>query len=189
MHAPRTLTIALAATLAAACGTSDPVAYSAPVGISLDARSGDVVAGQVHADKNISTESGNPYGAFVNAATKALGRAPSRIVVTSATLTLDPASSTLVTALEQVFTGQVRISFQPNGSTSTYPVASVTSPVGTGPVAMAVTFDSASMTPADFADLVGASFKVELEGPAATGFATKGATADMTAVMTFEAYP
>lgn len=189
MHSPRTLLLAVLASLAAACGSSDPVSYSAPVGISLDARSGDVVAGQVHVDKNISTETGNPYGAFVNAAVRALGRSPSRIVVTSATLTLSPASSTQVSALEQVFTGQVRLSFEPNGSSDAYPVAAVTSPVGTGPVAMAVTFDSSSMTPVDFGDLVGGAFKVVLDGPAAAGFATKGATADMTAVLTFVAYP
>ncbi len=179
----------LLAVLASACGSSDPVSYSAPVGISLDARSSDVAAGQVHVDKNISTESGNPYGAVVNAAVKALGHAPSRIVVTSATLTLDAASSSQVTALEQVFTGQVRVSFQPNGSSNTYPVASVTSPTGVGPVTLAVTFDSSSMTPADFGDLVGGAFKVALDGPAASGFAAGSAKADLTATLTFEAFP
>jgi hypothetical protein len=177
------------AALASACGSSDPVSYSAPVGISLDAKSGDVVAGQVQADKNISTETGNPYGAFVNAAEKALGHAPSRIVVTGATLTLSPSGSTLVTALDQVFTGTVRLSFEPNGSSNSYLVASVASPAGTGPVPMAVTFDSSTMTAADYADLVGGAFKVALDGPAAAGFGARGATADMTATFTFEAYP
>jgi hypothetical protein len=189
MHSRKILLLAFASVLASACGSSDPVTYSAPVGISLDVRSSDVVATQIHVDKNISTETGNPYGAFVNAATKALGRAPSRIVVTSATLTLDAASSTQVTALEQVFTGQVRTSFQPNGSSNSYPVASVTSPTGTGPVPMAVTFDSTSMTPADFGDLVGGAFKVVLAGTATTDFANGSAKADLTATLTFEAFP
>lgn len=175
--------------LASACGSSAPVTYSAPVGISLDAKSSDVVAGQVQADKNISTENGNPYGAFVNAAEKALGHAPSRIVVTGATLTLSLSGSTLVTALDQVFAGTVRLSFEPNGSSNSYPVASVASPAGTGPVQMAVTFDSSSMTAADYSDLVGGAFKVALEGPAASGFGAGGATADMTGTFTFEAYP
>ncbi|HQR29815.1 MAG TPA: hypothetical protein PLL32_05345 [Anaeromyxobacteraceae bacterium] len=159
------------------------------MGISLDARSGDVVAGQIHVDKNVSTETGNPYGAFVNAAVKALGHAPSRIVVTSATLTLDPAGSTQVTVLEQVFTGQVRVTFQPNGSVNAYPAAAVTSPVGTGPITMTVTFDSSTMTPADYADLVGGAFKVVLDGSAATGFGSRGASADLTGTFTFEAFP
>jgi hypothetical protein len=189
MHSPRILLLALAASLATACGSSDPVGYSAPVGISLDAKSSDVAAGQIHVDKSVSTETGNPYGAFVNAAVKALGRAPSRIVVTSATLTLDPAGSSQVAALEQVFTGMVRVSFQPNGSATAYPAAAVTSPVGVGPVPMTVNFDSSSMSPADFGDLVGGAFKVVLDGSAATGFAGKGATADMTATFTFEAFP
>ncbi len=54
---------------------------------------------------------------------------------------------------------------------------------------MTVAFDSATMTAADYADLVGGAFKVVLTGPAATGFATKGATADMEATLTFVAYP
>ena len=189
MHSPRFLLLALASSLATACGSSGPVSYSAPVGISLDARSGDVVGGQVHVDKNISTESGNPYGAFVNDAVKALGHAPSRIVVTGATLTLSAADSTLVTALEQVFTGTVQISFRPNGSSNSYPVASVANPVGTGPVQMTVTFDSSTMTAADYADLAGGAFKVALDGLAATGIVASGAKADMTATLTFLAYP
>lgn len=183
------LPVLAVAALAAGCGSSTPVSYSAPVGISVDARSSDVVAGEVHSDKNISTENGNPYGAFVNAAVKALGGNPSRIVVTSATLTLDPSSSVQVATLEQVFAGTVRLSFEPNGSSTSYPVASVPGPTGTGPVQMTVVFDSGTMTAADYADLVGGAFKVVLEGPAATGFAGRGATADMEATLTFVAYP
>jgi hypothetical protein len=180
---------ALLAVLAAACGSSDPVGYSQPVDISLEARSAEVVGGQVHADKNVNTDPSNPYKAFVNAAVQALGHSPSRIVVTSATLKLDAAGSTLVTALEQVVAGTVRVSFEPNGSSSSYPVASVVGPTGVGPVTMAVSFDSSAMTPADFQDLVGGSFTVVLEGPAANEFDTRGATADMTATLTFVAYP
>jgi len=180
---------ALLAVLAAACGSSDPVGYSQPVEISLEARSAEVVGGQVHADKNINTDPGNPYKAFVNAAVQALGHSPSRIVVTSATLKLDVAGSTVVTALEQVVAGTVRVSFEPNGSSNAYPVASVVGPTGVGPVTMTVSFDSSAMTAADFQDLVGGSFTVVLDGPAAVGFETQDATADMTATLTFVAYP
>jgi hypothetical protein len=186
---PRTLSsllAPLAAALLAGCG-SDPVSYSAPVGISLDARSGDVVAGAISADKNVNTESGNPYGAFVNAAVQALGRDPSRIAVTSATLELEPGSPG-VASLQEVFTGTVAVGFAMNGSSTVYPVASVANPTGAGPVAMTVSFDSASMAPADYADLAGGSFKVELDGTAAAGFASAGATARMTATFGFVAY-
>ena len=179
---------ALLLVLAAACGSKDPVTYSAPVGISLDARSGDVVGGTLEVDKNVTTESGNPYGAFTNDAVKALGGNPSRIAVTSVTLTLEP-SSTNVVALQQVFTGTVQLAFQANGSDNLYPAASVVQPAGAGPVSMQVSFDSAAMTPADFQDLVGANFRVVLTGTPATGFASAGATARLEAMLTFVAYP
>jgi len=177
------------AALAAACGSSAPVTYSAPVGISLDVRSADVVSGQISVDKSISTETGNPYGAFVNAAEKALGHAPSRIVVTSATLVMDPASSTQVTALEQVFGGAVQVSFVPNGSRVSLPAATAPQVSGIGPVAMVDLFDSAQVPSTDYPDIVGGSFKVLLTGAAVADFATRSATADLTATFTFEAFP
>jgi len=177
---------ALLALLAAACG-KDPVSYSAPVGISLDVRSSDDVGGVILVDKNITTEQGNPYGAFTNAAVQKLGRDPSRIEVSSATLRLEPAS-TNVTALEQVFLSTTRLSFQMNGSNNSYPVASITAPTGAGPVALQVAFDSGAMTPADYASLVGGNFKLALTGAAASGFGTRGATAKLVATLTFVAF-
>ena len=182
------LAAVLLAVLAAACGSKDPVTYSEPVGISLDVRSGDVVGGAMEVDKNVTTESGNPYGAFVNAATRALGANPSRIAVTSATLALEP-SSTNVATLQQAFTGTVRLAFRPSGTDSSYPAASVVQPAGAGPVPMQVSFDSTAMTPADFQDLVGANFRVVLTGTPATGFASAGATARLESILTFVAYP
>ena len=174
--------------LAAACGTKDPVTYSAPVGISLDVKSSDVAGGTIRVDKNVTTESGNPYGAFVNDAVKALGGDPSRIGVVSATLALEP-TSTGVTVLQEVFTGTVRLSFEPNGTSTLYPAASVEMPTGAGPVPMQVSFDSMSMTPADFDALVGGNFQVVLTGTPATGFGSAAATARLQAVLTFVAYP
>ena len=178
----------LFAVLAMACGAKDPVNYSAPVGISLDVKPGDATGGTIRVDKNITTESGNPFGAFVNEAVKALGGNPSRIVLTSASLALEP-SSTNVTTLPQVFTATTRLSFQSNGTSTLYPAASVAQPAGAGPVPMLVSFDSASMTPADYDALVSANFKVVLTGTPATGFGSAAATARLQAVLTFVAYP
>jgi hypothetical protein len=147
-----------------------------------------VVGGQISVDNNISTENGNPYGAFVNAAVQEIGQPPSRIAVTSATFTLDPVASTQVTVLDQVFTGTVRLSFLPNGTSSSHPVASVANPAGVGPVPMVVVFDSATVSPSDYASLVGGSFKDVLTGTGSAGFATRGATADIKATLTFEAF-
>jgi hypothetical protein len=178
----------LLAVLATACGTRDPVTYSVPVGISLDVKSGDAAGGAIRVDKNIRTESGDPYGAFVNAAVKTLGGAPSRIGVASATLALEP-SSTGVTTLQQVFTGTTRLSFEPNGTSTLYAAASVDLPTGAGPVPMQVSFDSTSMTPPDYAALVGGNFQVVLTGTPAAGFGSTAVTARLQAVLTFVAYP
>jgi hypothetical protein len=180
--------VVILAVLATACGTKDPVTYSAPVGISLDVKSADVAGGAIRVDKNVTTETGNPYGAFVNDAVKALGGSPSRIGVSSATLALEP-SSTGVTTLQQVFTGAARLSFEPNGTSTLYPAASVETPTGAGPVPMQVSFDSTSMTPADYDALVGANFQVVLTGTPAAGFGSATATARLQAVLTFVAYP
>jgi hypothetical protein len=182
----RHLSILSAAVLLASCG-SDPVSYSAPVGISLDAKSADVTTGQVSADKNITTESGNPYGAFTNAAVQKLGRDPSRIAVNSATLVLE-SSSTGVTGLQQVFGEAATVSFQMSGTRRLYPAASVPGPSGAGPVSMVVAFDSTAMSQGDYADLVDGNFKVILGGPAAADFAAASATAKTRVTFTFVAY-
>ncbi len=181
------LAVALVASLAAACG-SDPVSYSQPVGISLPVASNDVVAGEVAADKDVNTESGNPYGAFVNAAVQRLGgKDPSRIAVTTVSLQLIASGST-VAALQEVFSGPVAISFVMNGTNTQVPVAQVTGPTGAGPVALTTAFDSKSMAPADYAALVQGQFKVRIAGTAATGFAAGGQDANLEATFGFVAY-
>lgn len=179
--------LAASAALLAACGSDKtPVSFSQPVGISLPVQSKDVAAGSLAANKNINTESGNPYGAFTQAARNQLGgRDPSRIVVTGIALDL-LASSTNVSALEQVFTGPVTVSFQT--STATYPVGSVTNPTSAGPAQLTVAFDSGQLSPAENTAIYQGQFKVMLEGPAATSFSTANATADLQTTFTFVAY-
>jgi hypothetical protein len=181
--------IAAVALLAACGGNNDPVSFSEPVGISLSVASKDVVSGAVSADKNINTENGNPYGAFTSAARARLGgRDPSHIAVTGATLELLTATSTGVTALEQVFTGPVSVAFQVGASGTVYPVGQVMNPVGAGPVTLNVAFDSASLLAADRAAITQGQFKVVLGGTSASGFAGASATADLRATLMFVAY-
>ncbi len=179
----RTLPAILAVALAA-CG-DDVVSYSQPVGISLSVRSADVVGGAISVDKNVNTETGNPYGAFVAAAEKQLGRPPSRIAVTALVLGLEPGST--VSGLEQVLTGAAVVSFQMNGSGAVYPVGSVSNPAGAS-APLAVAFDSSGLPPADYASLTQGQFKVELDGSAAAGFDTGSQTANLEATFTFVAY-
>lgn len=175
--------------LAAACG-DDPVTYSEPVGLTMQASSGDIADGRIEEEKNINTESGNPYGAFVANAEAELGHAPSDIVVEGVTLELDLAASNNIDALGLLFAGDTDVTFVTNSSGATYPVAihtfEATDPAG--PIDFHVHFDSDTLTDADYTELVGGNFKVVLSGPAAPGFAALNADADMSLVLTFIAY-
>lgn len=170
----------------AACG-SDPVSYSAPVGINLKAKSADTVGGVVSDDKGITTESGNPYGAFVADATQQLGRAPGAIDVDEVTIFLG-ANTVGVTALGEIFTGPVEVLFIMNDTNNSYPVAGVAMDAGTtaGPVALDVDF--AGVSEVDYPKLLNGSFQVVTRGPAAPSFETKGADADLQVTLTFAAF-
>ena len=82
----------IALVLFAACG-DDPVNYSAPVGIELKAKSGDVTNNAITEEKGITTESGNPYGAFITEAKNRIGHDPSRIELHDVTVTLGAQST------------------------------------------------------------------------------------------------
>ena len=170
----------------AACGGDDPVSYSAPVGINLKAESGSVSGTVISDEKGITTESGNPFGAFVAAAKNELGRDPGRIEIDAATLTLG-AQSTGVTKLEEVYTGDVEVLFIFNDSNNTVPVGKVTNPTGTI-IGLDVGFESNDVAGQDFTKFVGGGFKVVIRGTAATGFAAKGAKADLQVTFTFAAF-
>jgi hypothetical protein len=180
--------LALPAVLFAACD-DDPVSYSEPVGLALSVTSGSVEGDSLRAEKNVNTESGNPYAAFVARAEAAIGGSPSRIAVEGAALSLD-ATSRNVVVLTEVFAGVIDVAFVMNASRSTYPVADLAlePDAGAGPAAMVVRFDSGDMPDADHGDVVSGSFKAVLSGPAAAGFATLDADADVSLVLTFAAY-
>lgn len=188
MLAYRTSLACLVSFTVAGC-TDDPVSYSAPVGINLKAKSSDTANGVVSNEKGITTESGNPFGAFVGEAERTLGRDPGRIEVSTVELFLG-ASSTGVTRLGEVFTGTVDVVFQMNDTNNSFPVATATLPdtAPAGPVPLEVTFDGAAVTGVDYDKLLGGSFKVIVRGASATGFETKGAEADLQATLVFAAF-
>jgi hypothetical protein len=175
------------ALLAATGCSADPVSYSAPVGITLKARSGDVTGTTITEDKSITTETSNPYGTFVNDARTKLGHDPLRIEVDRLSLTLG-AQSTGVTKLEDVFLGAVDVSMIMNDTNNTYVVGSVVNPTGTGPVELDVALDGHSVAPQDFSKYLGGSFKVIARGSAATGFSSKGAEATLQLTFTYAAF-
>lgn len=172
--------------LLVACG-DDPVSFSAPVGINLKAKSGDVASTAISEDKAITTENGNPYGAFVSDATTKLGQAPGRIEVDRVTLLLG-GQSTNVTKLEEIFVGVVDVAFIMNDTNNTYEVGTVNNPTGVGPVEVAIGLAGADMAPQDFTKYLGGSFKVVARGTAAPGFSSKGAEASLQLTFTFAAF-
>ncbi len=182
--------IALLSVLAlGACG-DDPVSYSAPVGINLKAKSADTANNVVSDEKAINTESGNPYGAFITEAKNRLaGKTPTSIEIDKVEIFLG-AGSTNVTRLGDVFDGNVEVLFQVNDTNNSYPAASgtVAAATGSGPFELASTFDSGAFSEFDYTKLVGGSFKVVARGPAAAGFTTKGADADIQITFTFAAF-
>lgn len=182
-----TKTPLLALVVVAACG-DDPVNYSAPVGIELKVKSGEVTAtNALTPDKGITTESGNPYGAFVSEAERKLGRDPSEIALAKVTILLG-AGSTNVANLEQVMTGDVYVSFLMNDTNNTFVAAHWASPTGIGPVEGDSSFDWDALAGDDITKFLGGSFKVALNAPAAADFSTKGAEAVLQVTFTFSAF-
>ena len=186
---PSVISFVFVSVALAACG-ADPVQYSEPVGINLKAKSGDVNAATITEDKGITTESGNPYGAFVtNARAKLGGHDPSSIELDDIELLLG-AGSTNVTTLGEVFTGTTEVLFIMNDTNNTYPAgsASIAATATSGPLPIAVTFDGAAVPAADYARMLTGSFKVQLRGPASVDFMGKGADADLQVTFTFAAF-
>jgi hypothetical protein len=178
----------LIALFALAGCSDDPVNYSAPVGIELKTKSGEVTASNaLTPEKSITTESGNPYGAFVNEAEGKLGRAPGSLDLDKLTITLG-AGSTNVANLEQVMTGDVYVSFLMNDTNNTYVIGHFGSPTGIGPVDGHSSYDWSAVAEQDIEKMLGGSFKVVLNAPAAADFSTKGAEAVLQLTFTFSAY-
>ena len=178
----------LASALVTGACTDEPVTYSEPVGIRLQASSSGATNGVVTDDKQITTEQGNPYGAFMASAKELLaGKAPSAIVIEGATLELGT-SSTGVTALGQVFTGLVSVDFLINDSNNSYGVASAEVTADTpATLELDARFDSAALTDFDYLKLLGGNFKVVVRGTAASGFADQAATVDRDTTLPFSA--
>jgi hypothetical protein len=174
----------------AACSSDEPLTHSAPVGITINVKASEVAAGKLVADKNINTESGNPYGAFISNAKTALdGKDPARIALAGLTIALDTAKSSGVTTVGGVFIGACKIQFTMSGSGTVYPIGNkaFVAADGAGPISMTATFDSAAMPAADLSELIGGQFKMGIDCGAATTF-TGNADATLITTMTFEAF-
>ena len=139
--------------------------FSRPVSIRIDKfKDGEVRNESFDVDKSINTESGNPYGRFLQQARTALGRAPAAVVVERVTLTLG-ADSQGVTSFEQFLGGPLTLYFV-NSANTTVNVGTVTQPTGAGPVEVVITATRDTLAPIR-EDMVQGNFKVGVRVPAA----------------------
>lgn len=165
----RALLALAASALVSACsgddaGGANTVNYSGPVSINVDKfKDGDVRNNAFDSDKSVSTESGNPYGAFLQQARAVLGRPPAAVVVDRATLTLGRDASG-VTSFEQFLGGPLTL-YLANSST-TVNIGTVAQPTGAGPVEVQITATRDTLAPIQ-TDLTQGSFKVGIRVPAA----------------------
>mgnify|MGYP000684073182 CR=1 FL=1 len=140
----------------------DPVARTDTIVIQLAGiKEGDIHDGVVEKDKNVTTEVGNPYGAFLDAARVALGRNPSRIEVTSVAITLGGDSRGVI-SFADLFVGETNVFLRADVGGTVY-VARVTGPTGVGPVICEVIAGDSALAPIRDALLAG-NFRVGIRG-------------------------
>lgn len=162
-NAFRSLVFVLPLLGAVSCDDDEPVAETGTIVIQLSGiKQGDIHDGVVEKDKNVTTESGNPYGAFLQAARTALGHDPSRIEVTSVSITLG-GDSRGVASFADLFSGETNVFLRADVGGTVY-VARVTNPTGVGPVTCEVIADEAALAPIRDALLSG-NFRVGVRGP------------------------
>ena len=185
-----TSAITLLLVLAGACGgDEEPISVSSPVGISLPAEAGDVDNGVITVDKNINTESGNPWGAFITDVDSQLGGPPSDMDIESLTLLL-ATSAEGFSELREVFDGTVDVQFEMNNTGTFVSVGSVDIDTTTEGREIELTedFNFADLQGDDLDTLMSGSFKVVMSGPAASGFEVADGKAETQLTMTFAAF-
>ncbi len=176
--------------LGSACGGDDPISVSAPIGINLKAEAGDVQGNVITIDKNINTETGNPWVAFTTDVEAQLGGPPGDLDLESLDLLL-ATSSEGYTELREVFDGTVDVQFEMNDTGNFFPAGSLVIDSNTEgrSVSLTPSFNFATVQGADLDKLLGGSFKVVMSGPAASGFeSTNNGKAELQLTFTFSAF-
>lgn len=141
-------------------GCSDAVSHSETVSLKLGGmKEGDLKENKLSEEKNVNSESGNPYGVFIkNAKAQLDGRDPGQVAPVSAFLRMH-SDTTGVTGFEEVFTS-MELFF--SNSATTIPVGTVASPSGTS---VEVVLTDTNLE-ALHASMVSGDFKVGVRGPA-----------------------
>ena len=180
------LTLAVFVLALSAC--SDPVSTSSPISLNDKLSSGDVKSGTGTIDKSVTSESGNPWAAFIKDTRDQLGGDPGDIQLLSATLTL-AADSKGVTKIGEVYAGNIDVQFEMNDTNNIYPVAGATVDAEAGrTVELMPDFDFSTIAEQDLPKLYNGSFDVILTGPVAAGFADANAEARFQMSFVFESF-
>ena len=182
----RWMLCAAAALALSACGGKS--VSSGPIGVGITAEPGDVQNGVLTQDKGIGSTSGNPYHDWIVSAEGQLGnKAPARLDINGLTLGLG-ASSQGVTTLEQVFgKGEVDVLLKIDPSSLSYAVGHANDLTGAGPADFSVDFKPDQLPASDLQALINGQAHVVIRGPAAAGFASSGAKADLELRFIFQA--
>lgn len=172
------------APVACADGPAAVSVFSVELAVPSSTVEGGVAWGEVA----VSSEAGDPYGAFIARAREALGgQDPSRIEIAGASVML-LRSSDDVDALGDVFLVGLAVGLVFDGSGAEVDVGVVNYPYFSGPYPCRMAWDSAAVTGDDLADLLAGRFRVRVEGVVAAGFPFIGARADLKVVLKVEAY-
>ncbi len=141
------------------------VGHSGDIAINQNLSQGDVVAGALANEKNITTESGNPCGKFINDAETVLGRPPSSIRVDEVMIELT-IGDVGITGLSSLWDGVVTVSFVT--PLMAVPVAEGPVDASTGPILLPVTAIPSDFDPV-IDDIVACNYAVRVSGNAAAG--------------------
>lgn len=179
----RTLPIVLMSVglLSIGCG---PDAVVEDIGINIGFNIGNVAQGDpIESEKNISTEQGNPYGAFLEEIRNELNDDTPFIQLDTVSITLE--GDGVHNNFEDIFEGTLELLIVDESAGTTTAVATVENPTGAGPVELTVlgepVVDGGEFDEDLFqATLNAGSFKIKLEGTAAAN----AANADVNIVTT-----
>ena len=183
----RNLMFAALALSLVACGGGKSNS-SSPLGYSLTADSGDVNTGVLTQDKGLGSAPGDAYYDFITASKQDFGgKTPTRLEVSSVTLTLG-GNSQGVTGLDQVFaSGEVDVLVRIDSTNITYAVAHKNDVSGAGPVSFDIDFNPDSLSAADFSALLNGNAHLVIRGPSTASFASSSAKAELSLAVTFKA--
>ncbi len=113
--------------------SDDPVFTSGQVGISLGLKEGAIVGDQIDSRKNVSTESGNPYGAFIQEVKDEFGDSPREIRIEAVSLQIQDTKDD-VAVFQDLWPESVEVFLAADDTVSGFTVASVQGPTGLGPI-------------------------------------------------------